>query len=87
LIGELVKGKSVVEAFNFASYEVSEKTRICCCYHDHHPKCPWKSYIKDNGLTEEEGHNLHITACDKACEEKQKHDEGCLERREKLDPR
>ena len=43
--------------------------------------------MKDNGLTDEEGHNLHITACDKACEEKQNHDEGCLERREKLDPR
>ena len=77
MIGELVKGKTVVEAFNIARDEVSKKTRICCCYHDHHPECPWKSYIKEKGLTEEEGHSLHDTGCDKICKEKQFHAEGC----------
>jgi hypothetical protein len=74
LIGELVKGKTVEEAFNIARREVSKQSRICCCDHEHSTKCPWKRYINDNGLTAEEGHELHVTDCGKLCEEKQKHD-------------
>jgi hypothetical protein len=74
LLKELVEGRTVKEAFETAKDKISTSFRFCCCDHEHHPKCPWKRYMNDNGLTAEEGHELHVTDCGKLCEEKQKHD-------------
>ncbi len=77
LMKELVEGRTVNDAFETAKVKVSRSHRFCCCDHKHHSECPWVRYIKDNGLTAEEGHKLHVTDCRETCEPKFKHDKSC----------
>ena len=59
---QLFDGKSVQEAFDWATRTVSDHhVYTCCCAHTHKPNCNWyKIYKTENS---EKAHYLHVPTC------------------------
>lgn len=83
IYNELVNGKSIRQAVeDFKDYLKNAYPflcYICCCEHDHDPKCPWKLKKESSNISWEQvdlfdkAHNLHAKTCDCPDNERRRH--------------